>query len=178
MGKEDGLVLGMRVAFEHAKISPDELDNPEWVSPTLIDHLARIRRRTESPILYTISPDGTPRHPHGDAVPGDSPHHVTRSFHKFGIDHYSGKVSSHTMACAVDVDCPGIPLRDFYWFAEIEMPGGGIGIYPHWHNPGLHIDVRPSDHYASGARWWRDRYGGYHQLHPGTLMMLMQEGLI
>lgn len=48
--------------------------------------------------------------------------------------HYKGK--------AVDCHITGISLTDFY-IAATRFHFGGIGVYPIWNNPGLHLDTRP-----------------------------------
>ena len=36
---------------------------------------------------------------------------------------------------------------------------GGVGFYPYWKYPGIHVDTRPMENYR--ALWWRDKNGIY-----------------
>lgn len=38
---------------------------------------------------------------------------------------------------------------------------GGIGIYPFWNNPGIHIDRRPWSVFKRRATWYKDAAGEY-----------------
>jgi len=60
-------------------------------------------------------------------------HCGTQGIHCKNSYHYQGK--------AVDCYAKGISLLAFYLAAE-RFSFGGIGIYPNWNNPGLHLDVR------------------------------------
>jgi len=56
---------------------------------------------------------------------------------------------------AVDCSCEDISLLDFYLSAE-RFVFGGIGIYPYWKRPGLHLDIRGVIACPIGwARWGR-----------------------
>jgi len=39
---------------------------------------------------------------------------------------------------------------------------GGIGFYPFWNAPGLHLDVRPMLRFGRRPLWWRDEKETYH----------------
>ena len=41
---------------------------------------------------------------------------------------------------------------------------GGIGIYPFWLDPGLHVDRRPWAVFNRRALWFRDEAGKYHSI--------------
>jgi len=74
-------------------------------------------------------------------------HCGTQGTHTKGSYHYVGK--------AVDCHAVGISLLDFYLAAE-RFPFGGIGVYPYWNNPGLHLDIRPlPGKRRPEARWGR-----------------------
>lgn len=67
--------------------------------------------------------------------------------------------SQHPLGRAIDCHAEGVPLLDFWLAAERISTFTGIGVYPYWPRPGLHLDVRPGQH---RKRWWRDeakRYG-------------------
>lgn len=37
----------------------------------------------------------------------------------------------------------------------------GIGVYPFWNTPGIHVDTRPMAVSGWKALWWRDKDGNY-----------------
>jgi hypothetical protein len=80
--------------------------------------------------------------------------------------------SQHPRGRAVDCHAPGLPLLDFWLAAEATLAFSGIGIYPYWANPGLHVDVREG---LIRARWWRDQAGLYHPVTAGVLYDLMRD---
>ena len=48
-----------------------------------------------------------------------------------------------------------IRMQEMYAFL-LEHWQGGIGIYPHWHQPGFHLDVGPA-----GRVWYKNAGGEY-----------------
>jgi uncharacterized protein YcbK (DUF882 family) len=56
--------------------------------------------------------------------------HAPKSFHRKGM-----AVDFHVVGCSL-YDAYKI-FSGFWWF-------GGIGIYPYWNNPGIHLDLGPS----------------------------------
>lgn len=54
-----------------------------------------------------------------------------------------------------------VPLIEQYCFALL-YPWGGIGIYPHWHRPGIHVDNRPVD--GRVATWYLSATGEYRSI--------------
>jgi len=72
--------------------------------------------------------------------------------------------SYHYKGMAVDLHFEGLNLLDQFIIAS-RWDFGGIGVYPFWKNPGLHVDIRPiPEKYTKEARWWRDAAGKYHPL--------------
>lgn len=74
--------------------------------------------------------------------------HSPNSFHKVGM--------------AVDFDVEGTQLSelfDLYRFFRENWFSGGVGIYPYWNNPGLHLDIRPHGH--TNPTWLKDKEGKY-----------------
>jgi hypothetical protein len=60
----------------------------------------------------------------------------------------------HPHGVAVDGHIPGMSVVDQYLAAERFDDFNGIGVYPDWNNPGLHIDARPKAFKLGGdARW-------------------------
>jgi len=74
----------------------------------------------------------------------------------FGIQGSHSKNSWHPKGKAVDCHAEGMSLLDFYLTAE-RFPFGGIGVYPCWNHPGLHLDIRPISEKRRDpeARWGR-----------------------
>ena len=85
--------------------------------------------------------------------------------------HYT---TQRDFACAVDFHFKGWQLLDQWLFAE-RFPWNGIGIYPFWTYPGLHVDLRRlgRDHPSLGKRWWRDSEGYYKPLDRELFSMLL-----
>lgn len=83
--------------------------------------------------------------------------------------------SSHYQGYAVDGYFSDWSLLDQWLFAE-RFPWAGIGLYPYWHNPGLHLDTRlyGKDHPNLGKRWWRDSAGVYQPINRDLLKILME----
>ena len=74
-----------------------------------------------------------------------------KSINKPIIIHSSYRVGDpgyHGSGEAVDVHIVGISLLCAYTLASESGLFGGIGVYPGWNNPGLHLDMR-----ANKARW-------------------------
>lgn len=81
--------------------------------------------------------------------------------------------SSHYTGDAVDCHVAELNLID-QWLAAERFPFVGIGLYPFWVQPGLHLEVRPSGEVPSrGRRWWRDAEGRYRPLDRQALTMLL-----
>lgn len=87
------------------------------------------------------------------------------------------KKSKHYRGLAVDIVCPSMKLKDFhhaalkfqhydlYYLKEYGYPYksfDGIGLYPFWNTPGLHLDLQ-----RSPLKWYRDSTKKY--IYPYTL---------
>jgi len=69
--------------------------------------------------------------------------------------------SQHYLGRAVDFHATGISLADLFTYS-MKFDFRGVGIYPGWNNPGLHLDVRRGGSYIPKVCWWRDEAGEYH----------------
>ena len=78
------------------------------------------------------------------------------SGHKNNSMHYVGK--------AADIHIVGMNIVDQYLAVEKLGTFNGIGVYPHWNNPGLHVDLR-----TKPGRWGRDAHGNYVALNSKFL---------
>lgn len=66
--------------------------------------------------------------------------HTSKSFHYKGM--------------AVDIHIKNMHVVDQFLAAERFDEFNGIGLYPNWHNPGLHLDIRPKTAKKNyDARW-------------------------
>ena len=79
----------------------------------------------------------------------------TQGVHSPTSRHYSGD--------AIDGYFPGLTIREQFIIA-IRFPFTGIGLYPYWNNPGLHLDIRQLQIQLHKAMWWRDAGGDYHPI--------------
>ena len=80
--------------------------------------------------------------------------------------------SAHYLGLAVDFHFSGWPLLDQWLFVE-RFPWEGIGVYPHWNTPGLHVDLYRNKPFRDGRRWWRDVKGKYRAIDRTLLGMLL-----
>jgi len=69
--------------------------------------------------------------------------------------------STHKNGDAADIVIVGLPVMDQFLMAERTRLFAGIGVYPHWRRPGLHVDVRPLQPHQHGPRWARNEAGVY-----------------
>lgn len=82
------------------------------------------------------------------------------------------KKSWHYTGHAVDCHIENMSILDQYLAAE-RFGFGGIGVYPYWVKPGLHLDTRHLAPYEKGARWvgvMKDRKQIYLALDEGTIV--------
>lgn len=84
--------------------------------------------------------------------------------HQQGSYHYQGM--------AADIHCFGkVALADFA-LAAIKMGFNGVGVYPNWNTPGIHVDVRPSVPGKPMASWVCHRKGSYKALDMNELSFI------
>ncbi len=63
----------------------------------------------------------------------------------------------HPKGAATDGYSPTINYKDLAYKA-MQFPFTGIGLYPYWNNPGVHLDVRPLRMDSRRRVWWRDEW--------------------
>ena len=80
----------------------------------------------------------------------------------YSLDGHSPQ-SFHYKGLAVDLHIVELNLLDQYLVAEL-FDFRGIGVYPYWNTPGLHLDIRPSDEIGKQTRWYQDKDKKYHPL--------------
>lgn len=72
-------------------------------------------------------------------------------------DYRPGDKKQHGKGLAIDFHVKGMKVLDQFFYAERSGLFVGIGIYPYWNNPGLHVDIREE----GTARWGCDQKGDY-----------------
>jgi hypothetical protein len=77
----------------------------------------------------------------------------------------------HPTGVAADMHSPTLSYKDLAYQA-MQFPFTGIGLYPYWNNPGVHLDVRPMPKDCKRKVWWRDAAGEYHNIN--SLVDLMR----
>lgn len=68
---------------------------------------------------------------------------------------------THGRGDAADIVITGLHVVDQFLMAERTRLFAGIGCYPHWNRPGLHLDVRQLQPHQHGPRWCRNAAGFY-----------------
>ena len=71
-----------------------------------------------------------------------------------------GNDSYHCKGMAVDCHIKNMNLYDAY-MAATRFAFYGIGVYPWWNKPGLHLDVRPIDKLGHRSYWGSTGAGEY-----------------
>lgn len=125
--------------------SPDEFEYPDKVDHHTL-YLLDCMRDIEGPrhhIIITIDCAYVPR-----AQGGHAPHSM----------HYMGKAIDCVLRDARSRE--PLPIVEQFLIA-LRYTWTGIGFYPFWHAPGLHLDTRPVTRFMPRALWWRDKEGEY-----------------
>jgi uncharacterized protein YcbK (DUF882 family) len=69
--------------------------------------------------------------------------------------------SYHYKGMAVDIHVKNVNVIDQFLAAERIDEFNGIGLYPDWRNPGLHLDIRPKNQkFEKDSRWLAIRLNG------------------
>ena len=85
--------------------------------------------------------------------------------HRINSSYRMGDSGQHGKGRALDVvfyrKTPGdVDVMEQLVFA-LRFNWGGVGFYPFWHAPGIHVDTRTDDNNLREI-WWRDESGNYH----------------
>lgn len=83
-----------------------------------------------------------------------------------------GDNGTHGRGEAADIVITGLHVVDQFLMAERTRLFAGIGCYPHWNRPGLHLDVRALQPNQHGPRWARNAAGIYVALNGKFLLSL------
>lgn len=79
-------------------------------------------------------------------------------------DYRDGDPGQHGFGRAVDIVIHGLSVVDQFLIAEKTRLFSGIGIYPFWNQPGIHVDIRPLQPQEPAARWARNAAEKYVSL--------------
>ena len=91
---------------------------------------------------------------------------------KINSDYRPGDPGQHGLGKAVDIVIGGLHVVDQFLLAEKTRLFSGIGIYPHWNRPGIHVDIRTLTPHEPGARWAKNAAGVYVSLNWEILKTL------
>ena len=83
---------------------------------------------------------------------------------KINSDYRPGDPGQHGLGKAADIVISGFSVVDQFLIAEKTRLFSGIGIYPYWNSPGIHVDIRTLKPHEPGARWARNEKGVYVSL--------------
>ena len=83
--------------------------------------------------------------------------------------------SQHYKKKALDLHMVGLSLADQFLIAT-RFNFGGLGAYPYWNSPGLHVDTRIIPPGKKANRWWRDKDGSYKSIRPSDVLSWMKVG--
>jgi hypothetical protein len=109
----------------------------------------------------TIERLDTMRHLDGKALGW---YFIVNSAHREGDTGMHGKGKAIDGAMIDRATREPLPLIHQYMIAS-RHGWGGIGLYPYWDRPGLHLDTRIHLPYERHARWWRDEQGRYRDFY-------------
>ena len=128
-------------------VTPEDFRYPERMNPGTIlmfNHMIVFAQGRIPGLTYLVSADFSD--PGGHEAPTSK--------------HYTGEaIDFHFILKDKSV----MPVLEQLAMAE-RFGWGGIGIYPHWISPGLHVDTRQIKTYEPGARWYRNFAGEYHSI--------------
>ena len=88
-------------------------------------------------------------------------------------DYREGDSGQHGQGKAVDIVISGMSVVDQFLLAEKSRMFSGIGIYPFWNRPGLHLDIRELPLGEPAARWAQNAAGIYVGLDMKFLRSVM-----
>jgi hypothetical protein len=133
--------------------------NPDRVFPALVYLLDEMRDAHALPGLsYVLH------------VAWDHDGHLEASAHygdvAYGVDFH------------MELGGTGLPLLDQWLWAE-RFPWTGLGLYPWWKHPGLHVDLKAgAAHPALGRRWWQDAGGVYQPVNRTLVRLIVGDSVV
>jgi len=143
LDNRNNLHMDLRELFKDIRhFTPDEFDRPDMLDRDALLLLDAMRHEEAKhrPIRITVNADY--------ALTG----HSKNSRHKCG-DAFDIVIRDARTLEPLDVITQFIIALRYTW--------GGVGFYPYWNEPGLHVDRRPWSVFGRRALWWRDEKGKY-----------------
>jgi len=120
--------------------------DPEKMDYRLVWMLDRLREKIGKPIIIHC----------GYATDG----HAENSYHYKGqaVDFHveGGAFNFHEGWKSVTLEFRNRRMDRKVFFMQEKFWFLGLGIYPHWNNPGFHLDLGPA------RSWWQNAEGGYN----------------
>ena len=77
--------------------------------------------------------------------------------------------SQHFLGNAIDLYVPALSWKEQF-LAATRFPFTGVGVYPFWNNPGLHLDIRTLQN-GQKDMWWRNNHGNYEKIETLTKVL-------
>lgn len=134
----------MRLETDWSKVKyfkKEEFNEPDKMNPLLVYSLDRLREECGKPII------------------------INSSYRANDLG------STHRNGDAADIVIVGVQsVLDQFFIAEKTRLFSGIGVYPWWNRPGLHVDVRELKPCEVAKRWLRNRHGDYVALTAKNLL--------
>lgn len=124
---------------------PDEFDRPDKIDNDALRLLDKMRHMEggRNGLIITINADY--------ATSG----HTDKSRHAFG--------DAFDIVFRDRATRRPLPLKAQFAMAS-RYAWGGIGVYPFWDDPGVHVDRRPWAVFSRRALWFRDEEKKYHPI--------------
>ncbi len=143
LDSRNNLAMELRELFRDIRhFSPDEFDYPDKIDrdALLLLDAMRDKEGERRPVWIRVNADF--------ALTG----HSKKSRHRCG-DAFDIVIFDARTSRPLDV------VEQF--FMALRYTWGGIGFYPYWDEPGLHVDRRPWTVLGRRALWWRDKTSPY-----------------
>lgn len=134
----------MRRVWRYLKhFKPEEFRYPDKINPDALRLLDAMRDSIDGLGIITINADY------------DEHGHAPNSWH------YRGRAFDLVIRDAETHE----PLQVIkQLLIALRFKWNGVGVYPYWRAPGLHLDIRPLASTDRRAMWWRDKEGNYRPI--------------
>ena len=134
---------------------PEEFHRPDKLNPDALRLLDAMRDSVDGEVIVTINAD------------------YAESGHTPNSWHYKGRAFDLVIRDAKTHE-PLPVIKQF--LIAVRFNWGGIGVYPFWRSPGLHLDNRPLSLTDRRAMWWRNEEGKYRPIEEFFAMKIPSYG--
>ena len=134
---------------------PEEFHHPDKLNPDALRLLDAMRDSIDGQAVITINADY------------DEKGHAPNSWH------YRGRAFDLVIRDA-ETHRPLPVIKQF--LIAVRFGWKGIGVYPFWKSPGLHLDNRPLSSTDRRAMWWRNEEGEYRPIEEFFAMEIPSYG--